>query len=78
MKMAEEILAEASTTIAHIHNRTAMYVGPPAEPGRANTLDGMFWLAHWFWASIQGRETEFRNLLSAVRQRHNPSFAERH
>jgi len=67
VKTAEEILTEASTTIAHMHNRTGMYVG---SHDAADTLDGMFWLAHWFWAMIQGREAEFRDLHSAIRRRH--------
>ncbi len=67
MKTVDEVLAEASATIAHMHNRTGMYVG---SNGAADTLDGMFWLAHWFWAMIQGREAEFRDLHSTIRKRH--------
>ncbi len=70
MKTAEEILALTSTTIAHIHNRTGMYVGSPTNPGAANTLDGVFWLAHWSWTSIQGGETDYRDVYSAICQRH--------
>ena len=67
MKTAEEILTEAATTIAHMHNRTGMYVG---SNGAADTLDGMFWLAHWFWAMVQSREAEFQKLHSAIREHH--------
>lgn len=67
MKTPEQILAEVSAMISHMHNRTGMYVG---SHGKADSIDGMFWLAHSFWASIQGREAEFRDLHSAARKRH--------
>jgi hypothetical protein len=70
MKTAEEILAEASTMIAHIHNRTGMYIGSLARPGAADTLDAVFWLAHWFWYSIQDREAEHNDLYYAICERH--------
>jgi hypothetical protein len=60
MKTVDEIQSEVSTMIASIHNRPTMYVGSESREGSANTLDGIRWIAHWIWATIQSREAEFR------------------
>lgn len=73
VKTVDEILTEATTTIAHIHNRPSMYVGSESQAGAANTLDGMMWIAHWFWATIQSRQAEFRRVHDAVREIHKCS-----
>jgi hypothetical protein len=68
MKTAEEILAEASRTIANIHNRPAMYVGDPSIRCTADTFDGMMRIAHSFWATIQSRQAELSVAIDAVRE----------
>lgn len=73
MKTGEQILAEASKTIAHIHNRPTMYVGSRSRTGDANAIDGVLWMAHWFWAMIQSREDEFREVVAKVREKHECS-----
>lgn len=73
MKTPEQILAEASRTIANMHIRPTIYVGSTSRPHAADTFDGMMWIAHWFWASIQSRERELRDARSAVSEAHNCS-----
>ncbi len=73
MKSVEEILAEASFTIAHVHNRPSMYIASTMQPRAADAMDGILRIAHWFWATIQDREDEYGNVLSAVRKRHECS-----
>ena len=60
MKPVEEVLAEALAAIEGLHHRPSMYVGSTTQPGAANTLDGMLWIAHWFWATVQDRRGELR------------------
>ncbi len=50
-----------------------MFIGSTARAGSADTLDGMLWIAHWFWATIQNREAEFRNVSSVIHERHECS-----
>lgn len=70
MKSAEEILAEANTTIAGIHNRPTMYVGSTSRPNAADIFDGIIWTAHWFWAVIQSRQRELYDIAASVREAH--------
>jgi len=70
MKTSEQMLAEISTTIAHMHHRITMYVPSTNGPGAGDTIDGMFWIAHRFWASLQERGDEFRTAVRVVRRRH--------
>ncbi len=71
MNTVEQILAEAARTIARIHHRPLMYVGTHAQLGAANTLDAVMWMAHWFWATVQSREQEFRIALDAIHRKHH-------
>jgi hypothetical protein len=73
MKTIEQILAEANTTIAHMHLRPSMYIGSTSRPNAGEMFDGMIWVAHWFWATIQSREKEFREVADSVRQSRNCS-----
>ena len=73
MKSIDEILAEANTTIAHMHRRPSMYIGSTKRANAGDIFDGMIWIAHWFWASVQSREKEFRDVVSAVRESYNCS-----
>ncbi len=66
MKSAEDILAEANNTIAHMHNRPQMYVGATNRQSAGEIYDGMMWVAHWFWARCQDREDEFGETKSNV------------
>ena len=67
MKTAEEILAEASTMIAHIHNRTGMYVGSTARPGAADTLDAVFGLLIGFGIASKTAKPNLRGFLCYLR-----------
>ncbi|MCO6045519.1 hypothetical protein NG895_16530 [Aeoliella sp. ICT_H6.2] len=73
MKSAEQILAEANKTIAHMHNRPTMYISSASRANAGDIFDGMLWIAHWFWATIQSREGEFRRVLDSVRESHQCS-----
>lgn len=73
MKTPEQILAEASKTIAHIHNRPSMYIGSTTRANAADIFDGIMWIAHGFWATVQSREKEFRDVVDAVRELHECS-----
>jgi hypothetical protein len=73
MRSSDEILCEVSSTIAHMHHRISMYIGSTEQPGAGNTLDGVFWMAHSFWALVQERDGEFRDTIEAVRQQHECS-----
>ena len=70
MKTPEEILTEVSKTIAHMHKRPSMYIGSTSRPNAGEMFDSMNWLAHWFWATVQSREQDFREAVAAVRESH--------
>lgn len=71
MKTTDAMLSDIATMIAHMHSRTAAYVGDLSRMGAAETLDGMFWTAHWIWASIQDRSLELQNLMADVGIKHD-------
>ena len=50
-----------------------MYIGSTTRPGAADMFDGMIWIAHWFWATVQSRESEFRQITAKVRDSHRCS-----
>ena len=66
MKSAEDILAEANNTFAHMHKRPQMYVRATDVQSAGEIYDGMMWVAHWFWAKCQDREDEFGKTKSNV------------
>ncbi len=45
-----------------------MYIGSTKRANAGDIFDGMIWVAHWFWASVQSREKDFRDVVSAVRE----------
>ena len=69
----DEILNDAAVTIQRIHRRPSMYIGSEDFEYAAEMFDGMTWLAHHFWAMIQNRDSEFRDILSATRALHQCS-----
>lgn len=73
MKTPEQLLQEVSQMIASIHHRPTMYVGSKSSAGDANTLDAVMWMAHWFWATIQSREREFRDARDRIKENHDCS-----
>ena len=73
MKSSEQILAAAHGTIARMHNRPSMYIGSTSRQNSADIFDGMIWIAHWFWATIQSRENEFITIVATVRETHQCS-----
>lgn len=73
MKSAEQILTVSSKVIAHLHNRPSMYIGSVSRQNAADIFDGMIWIAHWFWATVQSRENEFLEVAAAVRESHKCS-----
>jgi hypothetical protein len=70
MKTPEQLLESVSQTIASIHRYPTMYVGSKSSPGYANALDTVMWMAHWFWATIQSRESDFCNARNRIRKQH--------
>jgi len=73
MKSVDQILVEANKTIAHMHHRPSMYIGSTSRPSAGDMFDGMIWITHWFWATIQSRENEFRQVVAAIRESHQCS-----
>src|SRR5688572_13394410 len=73
MKSHDELSAHACEMIAGMHRRTNMFIGNPADPRAADLLDGMFWVAHSFWAAIESREHDLRVATNVVSQKHKCS-----
>src|SRR5688572_10299120 len=70
MKSHDELSAHACEMIAGMHRRTNMFIGNPADPRAAYLLDGMFWVAHSFWAAIESREHDLSVATNVVTQKH--------